>query len=85
MYQNITLKPTLGHFGYPGVASRGQKVIWLCRDFFLAEIFCFFCKTSYKYPRYQVWGVMDHGFDFAFYHPPPTLQPLSNLWMHCTM
>ena len=22
------------------------------------------------YPRYQVWGVMELGFDFAFYHPP---------------
>ena len=68
MYQNITLKPTLGHFGYPGGASRGQKVIWLRHDFFWAEIFCFFCKTPYIYPRYQVWGVMDLGFDFWIFH-----------------
>ena len=27
-------------------------------------------KTSYIYPRYQVWGVTDLGFDFALYHPP---------------
>ena len=70
MYQNITLKPTLGHFGYPGGASRGKKVIWLRHDFFWAEIFQFFGKTAYIYSRYQVWGVMDHGFDFAFYLPP---------------
>ena len=27
-------------------------------------------KTPYIYHRYQVWGVMDLGFDFTFYHPP---------------
>ena len=75
----LTLTPTLGHFGYPGGASRGQKVILPWNDFFLAEFFCFFCKTPYIYPRYQVWGVMDHGFDFAFYHPP--LGGVPGMWL----
>ena len=70
MPQNIPKYNSNTHFGYPGGASRGQKVILPWNDFFLAEILRFFCKTPYIYPRYQVWGVMDHGFDFAFYHPP---------------
>ena len=32
-----TLTPTLGHFGYPGGASRGQKVILLGQGLFLLE------------------------------------------------
>ena len=42
--------------------------------FFWTKVYGLEGKTPYIYPRYQVWGVMDLGFDFwrspLDYHPP---------------
>ena len=42
--------------------------------FFWSKVYGLLGKTPYIYPRYQVWGVMDLGFDFwrspLDYHPP---------------
>ena len=42
--------------------------------FFWPKVYGPLGKTPYIYPRYQVWGVMDLGFDFwrspLDYHPP---------------
>ena len=77
MHQNIPNYNSNTHFG-PFWLSRGglegSKSNMALYGFFLAEIFRFFCKPPYIYPRYQVWGVMDLGFDFLVspldYHPP---------------
>ena len=41
--------------------------------FFWSKVYGLLGKTPYIYPRYQVWGVTDLGFDFVFYHPPLSL------------
>ena len=42
--------------------------------FFWSKVYGLLGKTPYIYPRYQVWGVMDLGFEFwrspFDYHPP---------------
>ena len=37
--------------------------------FFWPKVYGPLGKTPYIYHRYQVWGGMDLGFDFALYHP----------------
>ena len=36
--------------------------------FFWSKVYGLLGKTPYIYPRYQVWGVMDLGFDFWILH-----------------
>ena len=36
--------------------------------FFWPKVYGPLGKTPYIYPRYQVWGVMDLGFDFWIFH-----------------
>ena len=75
MHQNTPNNNSKTHFGLlglPGGALGGQKVILLGPRFFWSKVCGHLGKTSYIYPRYQVWGVMELGFDFAHYHPPLT-------------
>ena len=48
--------------------------------FFWSKVCGPFGKTPYIYPRYQVWGVMDLGFDFALYHPPLVYDHMSQFY-----
>ena len=46
--QIIALRPILGYLDYPGGPRGGQKVIWWCKKFFLAEsIWSFRQNTLY--------------------------------------
>ena len=46
--QIIALRPILGYLDYPGGPQGGQKVIWWCKKFFLAEsIWSFRQNTLY--------------------------------------
>ena len=46
--QIIALRPILGYLDYPGGPQGGQKVIWWCKNFFLAEsIWSFRQNTLY--------------------------------------
>ena len=66
MHRNTLNYNSNTHFGLldlPGGALGGQKVIWLGHDFFWSKVYGLLGKTPCIYPRYQVWGVMDLGFD----------------------
>ena len=57
--QIIALRPILGYLDYPGGPQGGQKVIWWCKKFFLAEsIWSFRQNTLYLS---QVSGLGGHG------------------------
>ena len=73
IYKNITLTPTLDHFGYPGGASRGQKVIWLGPGFFLAERVRFFAKHPKSIPGIRFGGSWTLVLTSHFTTPPRIL------------
>ena len=75
--QIIALRPILGYLDYPGGPQGGQKVIWWCKKFFLAEsIWSFRQNTLYLS---QVSGLGGH--EPWFWLCPFTTPPyLTHVW-----
>ena len=68
--QIIALRPILGYLDYPGGPQGGQKVIWWCKKFFLAESIWSFRQNTLYIPGIRFGGWWTLILTLPIYHPP---------------
>ena len=87
--QIIALRPILGYLDYPGGPQGGQKVIWWCKKFFLAESIWSFRQNALYLSQLSGLGGHEPWFWLCPFTIPPYHMPkcpyLAKIWFLSTV